>query len=692
MNATAVNGSTVNRNAEALSINSQPNEKTHAVEHGDTLSAIAKANGVSTAELIAANPQIINPDLIYPGDKVNIPLAGTDSSQAQIASASTQTPAGQSSSLSSRSQTPIASASTAQGTGASSPVNRAAATGTDAKVSAANLKVSDKGLGLIKEFEGYFAKPYNDPVGHATIGYGHLIHRGPVTAADNAKWGSLSEPQASALLAKDLEASYAPAVRNLVKVPVTQGQFDALVSFAYNVGTGKGGLEDSTLLKKLNAGDYAGAQKEFARWNKATDNNGNVVTLPGLTRRREAEANLFGNKGPTGSTPPTTGGLSSDGSLKQAASGPQVKLLQENLVKLGYLKSTDVDSSFGPKTDAALKAFQKAAGLTTDGIVGPKTKEAIESRINPKTTANATAANGGLSSDGSLKQGASGPQVKLLQEDLVKLGYLKSTDMDSSFGPKTDGALRSFQSAAGLTADGIVGPKSKAAIESLIGGISGTANANTDVVKAAQAKLVDAKVMTAADAKAEAGVYGPKTEAAIKSFQASKGIQQTGVLGPTTFSALQKVGGGATGLNGYTYPLPAQYSTLNKADKAGEGEGEFGTDRSGGRTHKGIDINAPVGTPVYATKGGRAEVLNQPGGAGLYVRLSHADGTQSLYFHLDSAKMKAGSSFNVTAGQEVGTVGRSGNTPSAGDTHLHFEVRDKNGNAVDPRPFFPQLK
>ena len=81
-------------------------------------------------------------------------------------------------------------------------------------------------------------------------------------------------------------AIFVAAVNNLVNVPVNQDQFDALVSFAFNVGANN--LRNSTLLKKLNAGDFAGAAQEFQRWNKA---KGKV--LPGLTRRRACEALLF---------------------------------------------------------------------------------------------------------------------------------------------------------------------------------------------------------------------------------------------------------------------------------------------------------------------------------------------------------------------------------------------------------------
>ncbi len=154
----------------------------------------------------------------------------------------------------------------------------------DAKL-AEPIGISNDGVELIASFEGFVDHPYNDPAGHATIGFGHLIHLGPVTNADRRKWGIITRAEGKRLLLQDL-AKYEQAVRKLVKVPLSQSEFDALVSFTFNVGPNA--LASSTLLRKLNAGNKRGAADEFLRWNKA---GGKV--LPGLTRRREAERRLF---------------------------------------------------------------------------------------------------------------------------------------------------------------------------------------------------------------------------------------------------------------------------------------------------------------------------------------------------------------------------------------------------------------
>ncbi|MCM7610471.1 lysozyme [Enterobacter hormaechei] len=144
------------------------------------------------------------------------------------------------------------------------------------------MQTSEKGIALIKEFEGCKLNAYQDSVGVWTIGYGWTQ---PVDGKPIRAGMTIKQETAERLLKTGL-VSYESDVSRLVKVGLTQGQFDALVSFTYNLGARS--LSTSTLLRKLNAGDYAGAADEFLRWNKA---GGKV--LNGLTRRREAERALF---------------------------------------------------------------------------------------------------------------------------------------------------------------------------------------------------------------------------------------------------------------------------------------------------------------------------------------------------------------------------------------------------------------
>jgi GH24 family phage-related lysozyme (muramidase) len=144
------------------------------------------------------------------------------------------------------------------------------------------MQISNNGIALIKQFEGCRLTAYQDSVGVWTIGYGWTQ---PVDGKPIRAGMTIKQETAERLLKTGL-VSYENDVARLVKVGLSQSQFDALVSFTYNLGARS--LSTSTLLQKLNAGDYAGAADEFQRWNKA---GGKV--LNGLTRRREAERALF---------------------------------------------------------------------------------------------------------------------------------------------------------------------------------------------------------------------------------------------------------------------------------------------------------------------------------------------------------------------------------------------------------------
>ena len=150
-------------------------------------------------------------------------------------------------------------------------------------------QISNQGIALIKNFEGLRLKAYRDVAGVWTIGYGSTrYHDGNIIRPGDKLAGEL---QASALF-KNTLGLYIDAVNRLVKVPLTQNQFDALVSFSYNAGTGA--LQRSSLLKRLNANDYQGATDEFSVWNKITDPaTGKKVVCNTLSKRREEERALF---------------------------------------------------------------------------------------------------------------------------------------------------------------------------------------------------------------------------------------------------------------------------------------------------------------------------------------------------------------------------------------------------------------
>ncbi|MDD4797311.1 MAG: peptidoglycan-binding protein [Eubacteriales bacterium] len=211
--------------------------------------------------------------------------------------------------------------------------------------------------------------------------------------------------------------------------------------------------------------------------------------------------------------------------LRQGAKGDDVKTLQQALIDQGYLKGR-ADGVFGTATLAAVKAFQKAKGLTQDGAVGTATWNKLMEKTNA-----------------TLKFGAQGTAVATLQKALIEKKYLTGS-ADGKFGNATLAAVKAFQKANGLTADGTVGAATWAKLNnssssggsSSASGTRGTlrVGAQGDDVKTLQQKLANKGYLKgSADGK-----FGNGTLAAVKAFQKAMNVKQDGVVGPTTWALL----------------------------------------------------------------------------------------------------------------------------------------------------------
>ena len=185
--------------------------------------------------------------------------------------------------------------------------------------------VNKASLDKIKQWEGLRLTAYTDSVGVWTIGYGH-------TGADVKPGMTITNERADELLRGDLRTAER-AVDSSVTVPLSDNQFGALVSFVFNVGSGA--FKGSTLLKKLNAGDYDSVPAELARWNKGTI-GGKKVVIPGLVNRRAAEIGLW-----------ATGAFVSSAPVE--ASPPSRTLISgENLSAVGAVVSSIAAASSSP--------------------------------------------------------------------------------------------------------------------------------------------------------------------------------------------------------------------------------------------------------------------------------------------------------------------------------------------------------
>jgi GH24 family phage-related lysozyme (muramidase) len=232
-------------------------------------------------------------------------------------------------------------------------------------------KLTKQGAAFIAHFEGVYTHLYNDPAGHCTIGVGHLVHHGPCNGSEPAAFRSgITKKAALDLLQKDA-SEFARVVTREVKTPLEPHQADALISFAFNVGSQA--FSTSTLLRKLNGGDHKSVPSELARWTKAGG-----VTLPGLVRRRKAEGDLFakGDYDPA----PGTRIKATPGQASRAENQPASVLdVQTALKGIGWPLATD--GVAGAQTRQAVADFQRGYGfrkLRIDGVAGPQTFKAIQ--------------------------------------------------------------------------------------------------------------------------------------------------------------------------------------------------------------------------------------------------------------------------------------------------------------------------
>ncbi len=144
------------------------------------------------------------------------------------------------------------------------------------------MQLTEEGLALIREFEGFRSSAYRCPAGVLTIGYGHTGRAGPPAVKEGM---TMTEPEARIILVREANA-FAEKAADLIRHPLSDAQFSALVSFAFNVGIAA--FASSSVLKAVNGGDLAAVPRRLQLWVKA---GGRV--LPGLVRRRAAEAALF---------------------------------------------------------------------------------------------------------------------------------------------------------------------------------------------------------------------------------------------------------------------------------------------------------------------------------------------------------------------------------------------------------------
>ena len=255
-------------------------------------------------------------------------------------------------------------------------------------------------------------------------------------------------------------------------------------------------------------------------------------------------------EGSSSSSGSSSSNTSSSGVLKQGVKSDAVLQLQTRLKELGYYTGS-LTGNFGDLTRQAVEKFQRANGLTADGIAGTKTLELLNK--SGSASSGSESSSSSTSSSGVLKQGVKSDAVLQLQTRLKELGYYTGS-LTGNFGDLTRQAVEKFQRANGLTADGIAGTKTLELLEkgtasdTSSSGSGGTSvstsgldmnttlrlNSKSDTVTAVQERLKALKYYTGNIT----GNYGQKTMAAVKEFQAKNGLMADGLAGAKTLSAL----------------------------------------------------------------------------------------------------------------------------------------------------------
>ena len=224
--------------------------------------------------------------------------------------------------------------------------------------------------------------------------------------------------------------------------------------------------------------------------------------------------------------------------IRENSSGATVSKVQTELKALGYY-SGKITGNAGPKTVAAIKSFQGKNGLTADGIAGPQTIAKIDAAYEAK----GGSSSGSGSSASGLKLNSKGTDVRNLQQDLTTLGYYWA-EITGNFGERTEAAVKAFQKAKSLTADGIAGTKTLNAIAVAVdkagGSSSGSSSTNMKLGSTGTAvSALQQNLTTLGYYYGDVtGHYGNLTQQAVKKFQKAKGLTQDGVASTATLNAI----------------------------------------------------------------------------------------------------------------------------------------------------------
>ena len=373
------------------------------------------------------------------------------------------------------------------------------------------------------------------------------------------------------------------------------------------------------------------------------------------------------------------------------STGPLVTQVQQALINFGWPITSGADGVFGASTERALKAFQKANGLGVSGRTYPATLRVLGvSATSAPAAPTAAATPAPATSVVGLQFGARGPAVTELQKAIIAFGWPLRGGADGIFGTSTQAALRKVQSANGITASGTVddatarllglagGSAAPAATGSTANGFAAYNERGARVVALQQA-LINAGIAVRGGAD---GIFGSGTASAVMAFQRAKGLTASGKVDEATAAALGLAAAPATAAAAPQVDIRLEAKPVQGPCYYGD---TWNAARGSGRAHLGTDILAAEGSPLFAVVTGKViQIYNADAPlSGNGIKIARADGTYFFYAHLSALAPEMSVGAQVSAGQVIGYVGRTGN---AATPHLHFEVHPLGGAAINPYP------
>lgn len=446
-----------------------------------------------------------------------------------------------------------------------------------------------------------------------------------------------------------------------IKLMQRRGMIEPLLNGDFNAAIHKGAPEWASL-PVVGGGSYYGGQ--------------GAKNLSDLRRTYSTALQHYRQTEPTSPSPNPTS-PPTNAVLSRGNRGQKVEVLQNKLIRLGFMTEAQKQTGpgiFGPRTEAAVKKFQKSVGISQTGRYDAATNQSMNRILN-----------------GKLRRGETGRAVGILQDRLIRLGLMTEAQKQTGpgiFGPKTENSVKKFQQSVGLSTSGQYDTATRQAMDKIISG-KVKRGIRGDIVRGLQKDLVRLGYMTQTQVKTGPGIFGPQTEAALKRFQGDHGISRTGIYGSQTFRAMQSAERQVNNGRVQEYRRWNVYSTGHQPARLADGYEDLQPHhdyQSVNYVMRGLNLNRSLqARDIVLTRPGQSnfgqavpsplsgEVLfagdeNDGYGKKVVVK-NNQTGQLVMLGHLESLNVRRGQT--VSYGQNVGGQGSTGHSTGA---HIHINA------------------